>query len=207
MSADRLRAFIALELSEEALRATTLAIRSLQAWAPEGIRWTPPEARHLTLKFLGDLDAELVPRLQAGIASRIAHEPPFGIQLAGLGAYPDARAARVVWLGVSKGAGPLARLARRIDAAAKRLGVARERRPFQAHVTLGRLRQPRRIHLERAQAPEPVTLEVARVTLFESRLDAAGATYVPLAQLPLPAGDEPGSPDFAPEPEEMPDGT
>lgn len=215
MSAETLRAFVALELSAAARRATTLAIDALSARtptrdrdpAPEGIRWIPEWQRHLTLKFLGDVDPQVLPDLKAQIASRIARERPFEIQLAGLGAFPDARVAAVIWLGVSRGAGRLARLARRIDAAAKRFRIAPERRPFQAHITLGWLRQPRRIHLERVLAPKAVTLRVARVTLFESRLAAAGATYVPLAQLPLLAAARAQFPDFAPELEEMTDGT
>ena len=121
------------------------------------------------------------------------------MELTGFGALPDARAARVLWLGVGKGGRELARVARKLDAAAASIGVERERRPFQAHLTLGRLRRPQRVRLERLEAPGGIAFSVEEVILYESRLSSDGARYVPLARLPLVEVEDAEAREFAPE--------
>jgi 2'-5' RNA ligase len=189
MSRETIRTFLAVELPGEAraqARSAIDALRPCVLGPPESVRWIPVENLHLTLKFLGSIDPDQVPRLLSGAAAKLAGEEPFEVELGGLGAFPNARKARVLWLGVSRGAAQLARLARKLDAAARRIGVSRERRAFHAHLTLGRMRQPGGgVALERARAPEGRPFQVEEVVLFESRLAPTGATYVPLARLPL----------------------
>jgi len=78
------------------------------------------------------------------------------------------------------------------------VGAERERRPFSAHLTLGRLREPARVEIERLAAPESVAWTATEVVLYESRLAPDGARHVPLAHLALGAGRDP-SEEFAPE--------
>jgi 2'-5' RNA ligase len=179
-----LRCFLAIEL-EAAVREAIARSAAPLARELAGARVTPADNLHLTLKFMGELAQSAVEQLAEQAAARLAREPRFEVTLAGLGAFPNARAARVVWLGVSHGGGALARLARKLDAAAARFGVPKEKRPYQAHLTLARLREPAPISLERMVAPEPIPIAVERVTLFESRLAASGARHIPLARLPL----------------------
>ena len=185
MSAASLRTFLAVDLPPEALATAALASQSLRAVAPEGVRWTDPESLHLTLKFLGEVPEQRLPRLLERARAKLAPLEPFRVSLAGLGAFPNAREARVLWLGVAQGARELARAARQLDAAASGVGVERERRPYQAHLTLGRLRAPGRVALERAAPPQEIAFPVEEVILYESRLGSGGARYVPLARLPL----------------------
>jgi 2'-5' RNA ligase len=192
------RAFFALELSPETRDAVASAVASLRAELPEGVRWLAPENAHLTLKFLGDVPRDALPKLLARAASRLARESPLQVTLGGLGAFPNARAARVIWLGVSEGAAALARLARKLDAAGRGVGAPRDRRPFQAHLTLGRLSVPRHVPLERLVAPTPSSFRVEEVVLYESRLSSSGAVHSPLARLPLGL-DESSATEFAPE--------
>ena len=196
---DSLRAFFAIELPAEARARAAEAIERLQAATPSKARWVAPESLHLTLKFLGEIREDDVPRLVARAQAKLAPEEPFEVSLAGLGAFPNAREASVLWLGVAQGAGVLAKLARKLDAAARTLGGPRERRPFAAHLTLGRLREAARVELERVRAPESVSWTASKVILYESRLSPGGARYVPLAHLPLGAGGETESNEFAPE--------
>lgn len=208
MSGETIRAFLAVELSVEAREQARRAIDALRPCVlgrAESVRWIPVENLHLTLKFLGSIDSDRVPQLLSTAAAKLAGEAPFEIELGGLGAFPNARKARVLWLGVSSGAAQLARLARKLDAAARRIGVSRERRAFHAHLTLGRVRQPGGgVALERARAPEGSPFRVEEVVLFESRLAPTGATYAPLARLPLRPneGDEDAAvPDYELAPE------
>ena len=195
---DQLRVFFAADLSPDARASAGEAVERLRGAAPANVRWVPAENQHLTLKFLGEIHEGHVDRLVERAGAKLAGVAPFEVSLAGFGAFPSARDARILWLGIGRGAGALAKLARKLDAAAKVAGAERERRPFAAHLTLGRLREPARIELERLAAPDPVAWTVAEVVLYESRLAPGGARYVPLAHLPLGAGE--GDPnEFAPE--------
>ena len=121
------------------------------------------------------------------------------MELAGYGAFPNAREARALWIGVRQGTSSLARLARKLDSAARAIGAPRERRPFEPHLTLGRLRDPLRVELERAPPAESVAWTVSEVVLYESRLSNEGARHIPLARFPLGAGGDAEHTDFAPE--------
>ncbi|MFQ5513289.1 MAG: RNA 2',3'-cyclic phosphodiesterase [Myxococcota bacterium] len=201
MSRETLRAFLAVTLPSELRRLALARAARLRLRLGSQVRWVPEENLHLTLKFLGDIDPERVPVLVRNAQAKLGRQKPFSVALGGLGSFPDARRARIIWLGVSRGAAELARLARRLDAAAARIGVERERRPYRAHLTLGRLRQPSAIPLaELAPAPdaEPPCFEVSEVVLYESRLSPSGASHVPLAHLLLQEVDASQS-EFAPE--------
>jgi 2'-5' RNA ligase len=196
---DQLRAFFAVDLPPETRAAVGNALDVLRAEGPADVRWLAPENQHLTLKFLGEIPEDRVERLVARAQAKLAAAEPFEVELAGFGAFPNAREARVLWLGVARGAGELAKLARKLDAAARVVGAERERRPFAAHLTLGRLREPRRVELERIAAPEVTGFTVDEVVLYESRLSPGGSRYVPLAHLPLGKGADVENHEFAPE--------
>ena len=196
---DQLRVFFAAALSAEARTCAAEAVDRLRPAAPRDVRWVPAENQHLTLKFLGEIQEDHVERLVERAGAKLAAVAPFEVSLAGFGAFPSAREARVLWLGIAQGAAALAKLARKLDAAARVAGAERERRPFAAHLTLGRLREPARIELERLAPPDSVAWTVAEVVLYESRLTPGGARYVPLAHLPLGAGEGVSNDEFAPE--------
>lgn len=182
---DSVRVFLALDLSDEARWMLTELSRRLASAIPEGARRLPPENLHLTLKFLGHLPETDLPRLLHALVPRLAKLEPFEVQIGGLGAYPNGRAARVVWVGTVEGAAPLARLARQCESAAARVGVKREHRPYQGHLTLARLRRPARVVLERVGDVGRATVPVREVVLYRSDLSPSGPHYTPLARLPL----------------------
>lgn len=195
---DHLRAFLAIALPDEARARVAEGVERLRAAAP-GARWVPPENLHLTLKFLGEIREGDVPRLVERASAKLAREAPFEVAFAGFGAFPNAREARVLWLGAARGAGALAKLARKLGAAARAIGAERERRPFAAHLTLARLREPARVEIERIPSPEDVAFTVEEVVLYESRPSPGGPRYVPLAHLPLRAGADAEDNEIAPE--------
>ena len=197
---DELRAFFAIELPAEARARVAEAVERLRTVARQGVRWMALDTLHLTLKFLGEIREDGVPRLIARAHAKLGPEQPFDVGLAGYGAFPNAREARALWIGVSEGASSLARLARKLDSASRAIGAPRERRPFEPHLTLGRLRDPLRVELERAAPPDSVAWTVSEVVLYESRLSPSGARHVPLARFPLGAGGDAEHEDFTPEP-------
>ena len=189
MSGDALRSFLAADLSPQALAQAVQVIECLRREVPRGVRWVPEENLHLTLKFLGGVEPDFISRLVTAASAKLEGLAPFEVVLGGLGAFPNARRARVIWLGVCAGGAQLARLARKLDAAAARIGVERERRPYRTHLTLGRLRQPAPVALSGVPCPDGLPFSVEEVVLYESRLSSTGAQYIPLARLPLRTAD------------------
>ena len=176
-----MRLFLALELAPALLGALESAIAPLRAEVPD-IAWVPPQKRHLTLKFLGDVPEDRVASVVA-LTDAVAHgHRPFGMQLRGIGAFPNFRRARVVWIGVE--AEPrLELLHHDLEVAGESAGFDIEGRAFRPHITLARVRVPLAAdHMRRlARAARRIDFsaeqEIAGITLFESTLAQAGAPY------------------------------
>jgi len=155
--------------------------REALAWAghlPSGdrVRWTRPENIHLTLKFLGDVRVEALDGMRAALGKVCAEHAPFDAALAELGAFPSARRAKILWLGVGAGSDRLRSLAADVDDALAPLGFEREKRPYVPHLTIGRVRgHP--LNLDLPSGVEGSGFRVGRVELTESTLAAEGATY------------------------------
>jgi 2'-5' RNA ligase len=154
------------------------------------VSWVAAENFHVTLKFLGGIDESRVPPVIAALDVAVRRHARFAIEVAGLGAFPSPARARVLWAGIVAGDGPLGALAATVDTALTPLGFPREERPFSPHVTLGRVREPRREPalaeaLTANKGPRFGRVAVDEVTLMRSDLSPRGARYTPLAGLPL----------------------
>jgi len=148
-------------------------------------RAVPPANWHLTLRFLGATDAARHRR----VAEELGHidpPPPFDLTVAGLGAFPRAGRAKVLWIGVGGGADELRALAASAEAAAVRAGFAPEPKPFSPHLTLSRLDPPAdlRATIERAPAFTG-RMRVDAFVLFRSHLGGGPPRYEQLLRFPL----------------------
>ncbi len=175
------RAFVAANLNPDLQAALAMVQDRLRATRAD-VGWVRPENLHLTLKFLGQVEEERIGAIRDAIAAAAAGSGPVRLVFQGLGAFPNPRAARVVWIGLSHGAEVLAALQAGIEAALESLGFGREARPFTAHLTLGRVRGPaRREQLARALAEAPTEalgeMVLDRIELMKSDLSAGGARY------------------------------
>jgi 2'-5' RNA ligase len=141
--------------------------------APGAPRWTPPDRWHLTLLFLGSVPADRVAGLTAALGAAVPPTPPMTLRLAGGGRFGSRRRPQVAWAGVDGDVGPLAELAGRLAAAARRLRLPVEDRPFRAHLTLGRWRPHQPADgdlLDRLAGYRGPAWPVTEVRLVESRL-------------------------------------
>lgn len=144
---------------------------------------------HLTLKFLGDTEEALAPRIVEAMRASVAGIPPFTIRLVGTGAFPNLRRMNVLWVGI-EGGQPLVEIARGLEAGMEPLGYPREGRDFSPHLTLARVKGPgnldrvRRILEARAHDAFGEVL-VDRIRLKRSVLRPDGPEYSTVEEVPL----------------------
>lgn len=140
-------------------------------------RVVPPEDLHLTLRFLGDLDAVALDRLTGALDDSDLTEP-FSIRLDGLGAFPHARKASVVWIGVDDRSGSLGLVHTVVEDACEEAGLGREERPFRPHVTVSRVRPPADVRATISTAPPlGIATPVDHLVVLRSHLGAGRGRY------------------------------
>ena len=176
-----MRLFFAIELGDAVLELLEETTAPLRAEAPE-LSWVARDHRHLTLKFLGDVDEALVPKVIVAADRATAGHDPLEMTVREIGAFPNFRRARVVWIGVEQEP-RLELLHHDLELACERQGFEVEGRPFRPHVTLARVRAPMSVDRLRALAQVARTVRVKatvlveHITLFESTLAPTGARY------------------------------
>jgi len=178
------RTFIAVEIDDAVRQAVAAVIRDL-AQAEARVKWVAPENLHVTVKFLGDIDDEDIPRACDILTEAVAGIDPFPVHVSGIGSFPPGRRPRIVWAGAREDGNGLKTIHARLDDRLQDIGVAPERRAFAPHVTLGRVKSPRGadrlVDLIAAAADRAFgTTTVEAVTLLESMLRPDGPIYTPL---------------------------
>ena len=183
----RLRSFVAVPLPSDLQQRLLDAAHDLAAELPT-VKWSAKvENLHITVRFLGDVAVPLVPLLAQALVEATATQRAFPLALRELGAFPDAGHATTLWAGVDDAEGRLARVVDSVEAAFGRLGVARERRPFHPHVTVGRCKGgvDARRALDGWRGHHFGTVAVTALHLYESRLGGGGSTYFLRGRAPL----------------------
>ena len=156
------RAFLAVVLPAGPRAWAESAAHSAASIAPD-LRWNRPEQRHLTVQFLGAV-LDVAPVADFVAASALGREP-FTLSLGGGGAFPNARRASVLWLGVRHGSDQLTAFATSLSS------LTSDDRPFRAHLTLARVTKSRDLrHVVAAldACGESEAWTVDEVVLFDS---------------------------------------
>ena len=189
-----MRVFVAVDIGDELRREVTRVITTLTgkleaAKKPPKVAWVKPNALHVTVRFLGELDDPDVERIQQLLAPPIPIEP-FTLEWRGIGTFPNSKHPRALWLGVKSGAAPLAEVEAEVS---RRLAgekfLEMEDRAFLPHLTLGRVKMAgegldwpkllQSVEVKRA------TSIVDRVTLYRSVLSQFGPNYTGLVSASL----------------------
>ncbi|HYD39933.1 MAG TPA: RNA 2',3'-cyclic phosphodiesterase [Anaeromyxobacter sp.] len=189
------RLFVALEPPEPVRRriaAAAAALRRGAGAAASDVRWVAEENLHLTIQFLGAVPEERVAAVETAVTEVAAAARPLSLEVKGAGGFPNARRPRVVWLGLAGDVPALAALAAELGKRLTPLGFAPEARPFSAHLTLGRAREPRGAPglggaLAAAAQDGGVAWRAAELVLFESHLSPKGPRYEAVLRAPLGA--------------------
>ncbi len=182
-----LRAFIAIafpEAIQDKVDALLYDLRKTDA----AVRWVSACNLHLTLKFLGDVEEARLEDLFVGIRKATEGIEPFRITLTGLGAFPNTRRPRVLWIGLDVPKA-MKRLYRNVEEELSRLYFPKETRKFSPHLTIGRVKGERGMEalmsvVERRDFG-PETVSVARIVAMKSELRSTGAVYSALEEFPL----------------------
>ena len=191
-----LRCFIGLPLPEDMQAGLSRVAQRLAGALSSRISWTRPGNWHLTLKFLGGVDAGRVPELAEAL--RGVAFAPFALAVGRAGVFPAGGPPRALWAGLALGETESARLAAKVDQALFPLGFAPEARPFFAHLTLGRVKAAAPDDdwglAERALAGESwPKAGIGSFVLWQSVLGPSGPQYSRLAEFParMARSDEP----------------
>jgi len=132
------RLFVGMNPPAEACTDAAEALDRQVGQPAPGMRWVPQERWHVTLAFLGEVDSDRIPRLIEGLQSVAAdHAPLTALTLADAGTFRGS-----LWLGVhpTERHSPADHLARGVQRAMRAAGIAVERRPWRAHLTIARWR-------------------------------------------------------------------
>lgn len=184
---ERLRSFIAVDLDEPVCAALRRLLEQFAQLQSE-VRWVRPQGLHMTLKFLGSVEAPRLQEVRTALAAGLAGRAALQVRTHGLGAFPTLRRPRVLWVG-PEGDG-LSELAATVETVTGRLGFESEQRAFAPHITLGRVNGMRgwsrveevfKAHL----SDDFGSSTVDTVTMYRSTLRPDGAVYTPLWTIPL----------------------
>ncbi len=187
-----IRAFIAIELPESFRVALNNVMNRLRGGIPTGVRWVPAGNIHLTLQFLGETSPANLAMLSKSLPAVALRQRPFEFEIGGLGAFPNMRRPRVIWVGIQ--APPaLAELTRAIEVETSHLGYQIDGRAFSPHLTLGRVNQsasPRDVAeisnvLTQSAVQSLGKIQVESINIYRSDLNPNGSVYTTLATFPL----------------------
>ncbi len=157
------------------------------------LRFVAPEARHLTLKFLGEVDEGDSRALSDALSRAVAKTPPFAVGARGVGFFPNAHRAKVIWVGLDDPDRRLAPLHEAVEAEMARAGAERSQGAFVPHVTVARVvKAPPSELLARAVDPLVATRfgwsRAAGVEFVQSTLTPKGPVYRTISKHPFAAG-------------------
>ncbi len=190
---EKIRAFIAIELPQEIKAALANLQTALGNGKDNSVKWVNPDSIHLTLKFLGNIDAALVPQIKDAMTGSVENVNSLKLEVAEIGAFPNAMSPRVVWVGLTGDLKALDRMHRSLEDSLAALGFAPEKRSFSPHLTLGRVRDKAKKDQRSALAQQLSTVKpkerpgfsVKSISLMRSELTQKGAIYTELATVTL----------------------
>jgi 2'-5' RNA ligase len=184
-----IRSFLAIELPKTILKKIEEVQGDLRSPHAD-VLWVNPEKIHLTLKFFGNIEESRIDLIVKSIEEPIRNTSPFSVIVKGVGAFPNLKNPRVVWMGLVDGKDILTSLQKKVESQLEKIGFQPEDRPFHPHLTLGRMKSGRGKEdlmgrMEKHKEEEFGVFPVERVVLFKSDLKPTGPIYTPLKEMKL----------------------
>lgn len=153
------------------------------------VKLVEPENIHITVKFLGDTQEELVPDICKIINESVKNSKSFNLKFKNAGAFPNLNYIKVVWVGIED-SGPLPEIAEGLNSELKRFGFKAEKRGFKPHITLGRVKSRKKKEkikklLLNCRDRDFGEITVNSIQLKKSVLDSKGPTYYTIEEFNL----------------------
>ena len=184
----KIRTFVAAEMPEN-VRQQFREVQTTLRQAEAHVKWVEPHNIHLTLKFLGDISEDLLDKLYRGVIEGAQGITPFDISLFRLGAFPNQKKPRVIWIGVEDGKEEMIRLQQKLEESIFSYGFPKEDRKFSPHLTIGRVKSTRGLDdlvtLMKDTLFESNSIEIREVVVMKSTLTSEGPIYTPLRKIGL----------------------
>lgn len=185
-----IRSFLAVDPPREIIDAIGMIQDRLKKNIQGDIRWVRPQGIHLTLKFFGAISESDVANISLVVENTTSNIAPFTLGIKRVGAFPDVKRPRVLWLGMDGDVDTLIRLQKEVDAELQKYGFEKEDRTFRPHLTLARIKDPRGLIglakiMEKRENYEAGSFSAAGLNLFKSDLTPKGAVYTKLAYYPF----------------------
>lgn len=176
-----MRLFLAINPASDLQLRIEKATSAVRRAAPD-LRWIAPDRVHLTMRFLGEVPVDRVPAIGESVDAVVSRHGETPFTLNGIGAFPNFRRARVVWVSVEPHP-RLELLHHDVEEACTQMGFEPEGRPFRPHLTIARVPDGTDETTLRAlsRAARAVqfaeTAEVSSVDLMVSEPAAGGVQY------------------------------
>ena len=182
---DTFRTFIAIELPADVRARAAQHIARLRHELPDArASWSREDNLHLTLKFLGNVSVDEIPRVSNAVASATKSAPSFELKVSDCGTFPPQGRPSVLWLGTD--ACGLQALHAALEKELAEAGCARESRPFRPHLTIARLRHPQGARqlaeLHKSLGFAPIQFSVSEVVVFKSELFKDGSKHTAISR-------------------------
>lgn len=176
-----IRAFIAVEIDSEIKKRLSEYINKLKMTGAD-VKWVVPENIHLTLIFLGYIEEDILPGLNRIIGDLASNLESFNIRIENIGAFPNLKRPRVVYVCVTDKGSNLLKLYENLNKGVGELGIKEESRKYVGHITLGRIKTQKNISkLTIALKTETRCFfgsdKVNSLTLMQSKLTPKGPIY------------------------------
>ena len=146
---EQFRLFVAVTVPEGVKAKMVEAQAELRRVLPQrSVRWARREQFHLTLRFLGDVEAARLEALGEAIRAACRGFGALHLRAERVGFFPDLRYPRVAWVGVQDQAEQLPRLQQTVEAATEGFTTEEKEERFTGHITLARIKGIKRPEAE-----------------------------------------------------------
>ena len=153
------------------------------------VKWVKAENLHVTLKFLGEIEEEMVGKIKKTLAESLQDVTAFSLTAGALGAFPSLSSPRIIWLGIGEGKEKIEKIFKKIERGLTEFGISPEARKYHPHITLGRVK--RRADkgwwkgVLNTKLPRFPRMVVREVVLYQSCLHPEGPEYKPIGRYNL----------------------
>ncbi len=184
----RIRTFVAVDIEDEEIVSKIREVQSEISLSSAKIKLVEPENLHLTLKFLGEVEESRIPVIVEALSEAVSGFKKFKITVEGVCAFPKVNRPNVIWIGVGDGRESLIELANSVENSLKRIGFPKERRPYEPHLTIARVKYRSSdlpAIIKRVEGTFIGDVTVREVRLKKSTLTPQGPIYDTLGSFPL----------------------